>query len=300
MEGCSCEGTKFGCCPDDVTAATGPKFEGCGCVSTEFKCCPDQFTPANGTGYLGCTCHTYEYGCCPDGKSIARGPGQEGCSCKDTEFGCCPDRKTPAQGPSAQGCGCAASRFGCCADGVNEATGEDFEGCDSQPPVPPPDVCGLPKDRGEEGNFTIRWFYDMEYGGCTRSVLLLPRSSKVDNFLSQVFTSLHSNNVYRIEKSNQVSLSFKLSTFVILLLLQSKPCKMFAATLQPSWPSRPQTKGTLLFYFLKLYNFVFLWNFCGINQFWGTAPMDLKNHDGTKKNREKIDFQAQFWSAFNQ
>ena len=29
--------------------------------------------------------------------------------------------------------------------------------------------------------------------------------------------------------------------------------------------------------------------------------MDLKNHDGTKKNREKkIDFQAQIWSTSNQ
>ena len=39
--------------------------------------------------------------------------------------------------------------------------------------------------------------------------------------------------------------------------LHSYPRKMFAANLQPSWPSRPQTKGTLLFYFLKLYNFGF-------------------------------------------
>ena len=35
-------------------------------------------------------------------------------------------------------------------------------------PVPPPDVCGLPKDRGPERNFTVRWFFDMEYGGCSR------------------------------------------------------------------------------------------------------------------------------------
>ena len=36
-------------------------------------------------------------------------------------------------------------------------------------------------------------------------------------------------------------------------MLQSKPYKMFAATLQPFCPSRPKTKATLLFYFLKLY-----------------------------------------------
>ena len=37
--------------------------------------------------------------------------------------------------------------------------------------------------------------------------------------------------------------------------IQSNPYKMFAADLQPSWPSRPKTNITLLFYFLKLYNF---------------------------------------------
>ena len=71
------------------------------------------------------------------------------------------------------------------------------------------------------------------------------------------------------------------------LTLQSKPWIMFAATLQPSWPSRPKTNVTLLFYFLKLYNFCFKWIFCRINQFWATAPMDLKNHDGTKKIAKK-------------
>ena len=38
---------------------------------------------------------------------------------------------------------------------------------------------------------------------------------------------------------------------------------MFAAYFQPSWPSRPQTKGKLLFYFLKLYNFGFYAIFVG-------------------------------------
>ena len=74
-EGCSCETTEFGCCPDDVTAADGPDFAGCGCMTSEHGCCPDNFTPANGTHHQGCTCHTFEYGCCPDGKAIARGPG---------------------------------------------------------------------------------------------------------------------------------------------------------------------------------------------------------------------------------
>eukprot|EP00095_Tigriopus_kingsejongensis_P009815 maker-scaffold239_size242058-snap-gene-1.22 protein:Tk09815 transcript:maker-scaffold239_size242058-snap-gene-1.22-mRNA-1 annotation:"Papilin" len=168
QEGCGCEYTEFKCCPDDVTAARGPDFAGCGCQITDHGCCPDKFTPAEGANYEGCPCHTYEYGCCPDGVSIARGPGQEGCSCKDTEYGCCPDRQTSADGPDAEGCGCAASKFECCPDGEQEAEGESFEGCNSTLPIPTPDVCGLPKDRGTGRNFTVRWFFDMEYGGCSR------------------------------------------------------------------------------------------------------------------------------------
>ena len=43
----------------------------------------------------------------------------------------------------------------------------------------------------------------------------------------------------------------------------------------------------LLFETLQLW---FKWNFCRINQFWATAPMDLKNHDGTKKIAKKYIF----------
>ena len=33
--------------------------------------------------------------------------------------------------------------------------------------------------------------------------------------------------------------------------------------------------------------FWFKWKFYRINQFWATASMDLKNHDGTKKIAKK-------------
>eukprot|EP00094_Tigriopus_californicus_P005670 TCALIF_05465-PA protein Name:"Similar to Ppn Papilin (Drosophila melanogaster)" AED:0.16 eAED:0.17 QI:0/0/0/0.82/0.81/0.82/34/0/2463 len=168
QEGCGCEFTEFKCCPDDFTAARGPDFAGCGCQITDHGCCPDQFSPAEGPNFEGCPCHTYEYGCCPDGISIARGPGQEGCTCKDTEFGCCEDRRTPADGPDAEGCGCVASKFGCCPDGEQNAEGENFEACNSTLPIPTADVCSMPKDRGTDRNFTVRWFFDMEYGGCSR------------------------------------------------------------------------------------------------------------------------------------
>lgn len=168
-KGCGCEFTEFGCCPDDMTPARGEGFAGCGCVSTENGCCPDKFTPSPGPDQQGCPCNTFEYGCCPDGESIARGPGQEGCTCKDREFGCCPDRRTPASGIDLEGCGCAASLYGCCPDGNSTAEGENFMGCgDQELPEAPPEVCGMEKDRGPARNFTVRWSFDMEYGGCSR------------------------------------------------------------------------------------------------------------------------------------
>ena len=55
------------------------------------------------------------------------------------------------------------------------------------------------------------------------------------------------------------------------IFLQSKPGIMFAAFLQPSWPSRPKTNVTLLFYFLKLYNF-------GLNEiFVGWTSSELQH-----------------------
>ena len=69
-------------------------------------------------------------------------------------------------------------------------------------------------------------------------------------------------------------------------VVQSKPCKMFAATLQPSWPSRPQTKGTLLFYFLKLYNFVFYEIFVGSTSSEVQHPWTSKITTEPKKSRK--------------
>ena len=42
-------------------------------------------------------------------------------------------------------------------------------GCgDQELPEAPPEVCGLEKDRGPSRNFSVRWSFDMEYGGCSR------------------------------------------------------------------------------------------------------------------------------------
>ncbi|CAG0888031.1 unnamed protein product [Darwinula stevensoni] len=168
-EGCGCELTEFGCCPDNKTTARGEKNEGCGCKYTEHGCCPDNYTPALGADHQGCGCHTYEHGCCPDGVTTAKGPNMEGCGCEEMEFGCCPDRRTPATGPDSAGCSCEASEFGCCPDGNSNALGPNFHGCEHIPKwIRAGEICGLAKDRGPCRNFTVKWFFDMEYGGCSR------------------------------------------------------------------------------------------------------------------------------------
>ena len=59
-----------------------------------------------------------------------------------------------------------ASRFGCCPDGRESALDGRFGGCENR--LLDGRVCGLDKDRGSCRNFTVKWFFDMEYGGCSR------------------------------------------------------------------------------------------------------------------------------------
>ncbi|XP_011689368.1 PREDICTED: papilin isoform X5 [Wasmannia auropunctata] len=165
--GCGCQYTRFGCCPDNSTAARGPNNEGCGCQYTPHGCCPNRFTPASGSNFEGCPCYTYQFGCCPDGITVAKGSHGQGCGCENTEYKCCSDGRTPAKGPNFAGCTCDASQYGCCSDGIEEAQGENFEGCLTVPSMPGA-ACGLKKDRGSCRDFTVKWFYDTDYGGCSR------------------------------------------------------------------------------------------------------------------------------------
>lgn len=167
-EGCTCENTKWGCCPDNYTIATGKNNSGCGCRYTEHGCCPDGTTVAPKPGYEGCPCWTYQFGCCADGETVARGPNEQGCGCQETQFGCCEDGVTAARGPGrGQGCECVSTRYGCCPDGSTTAIGPRFEGCDDKP-FNPTEACTLDKDLGTCRNFTVRWFFDKEYGDCSR------------------------------------------------------------------------------------------------------------------------------------
>lgn len=90
-----------------------------------------------------------------------------GCGCENTKYKCCSDGRTPATGPNFAGCTCDASQYGCCPDGIEEAQGENFEGCLTVPSMPGA-ACGLKKDRGSCRDFTVKWFYDTDYGGCSR------------------------------------------------------------------------------------------------------------------------------------
>ena len=77
---------RFGCCPDQLTAAKGDDNKGC------FQCEPDM----EGSG---------------SGSSGSGSSGGECNSCDDTKFGCCSDGLRAAQGPNGEGCDSAESNF---------------------------------------------------------------------------------------------------------------------------------------------------------------------------------------------
>ncbi|XP_061722019.1 papilin isoform X2 [Cydia pomonella] len=167
LEGCDCKNAPFGCCPDQTSYATGPNNTGCGCEHTPHGCCPDRHTEATGPNFEGCSCHTYQFGCCPDGKTPAVGFNLQGCRCQESQHGCCGDGVTAATGPNQEGCDCASSKYGCCPDGVTESQSKNFTGC-ADAPVNKQAACALPYEQGPCTNYSIQWFYDTDYGGCSR------------------------------------------------------------------------------------------------------------------------------------
>ncbi|XP_054715693.1 papilin-like [Uloborus diversus] len=172
--GCPCKTFPHGCCPDGKTAskASGPYNEGCPCHSLIHGCCPDNRTAAVGPRFEGCPCTIMSHGCCPDKRTPALGPNFHGCPCKTTTFGCCPDGESPALGPKYKGCHCITFPYGCCPDGVTPARDQNLGGCKEgkkvQTNLVTSDVCSLPKERGPCHNFSVKWYFDVTYGGCSR------------------------------------------------------------------------------------------------------------------------------------
>ena len=78
----------------------------------------------------------------------------------------------------------------------------------------------------------------------------------LSDFSIQLVTlsTIFANRFFPIEQFCKGVVAIKIA---LSFEIQSNPYIMFAANLQPSWPSRPKTKGPLLFYFLRLYNFGF-------------------------------------------
>lgn len=96
-----CVVTRFGCCPDMITAANANKTN-CsplidGCAGTEFGCCLDGVTDSNENG-TNCAaivggCSATEYGCCANNVTAAN-ENRTNCTpmiggCSGTKYGCC-------------------------------------------------------------------------------------------------------------------------------------------------------------------------------------------------------------------
>ncbi|XP_055028825.2 papilin [Misgurnus anguillicaudatus] len=146
-----CSQTRYGCCPDGVTSASGP--QGQGCVQSP--------TPPS--------CTWSRYGCCHDGVTIAQGPNKEGCPESWLYW-------TPTSDPvPSVPTDCQTSKYGCCYDGLTAAGGPRGEGC-SNPPgnTQSSPSCDLPHTVGPCDQWTSRYYYDRSasrcvhfwYGGC--------------------------------------------------------------------------------------------------------------------------------------
>ena len=96
-------------------------------------------------------------------------------------------------------------------------------------------------------------------------------------------SNFYRSDFYQSDRNPRLS---KMDRVLTDLRLQSYPRKMFAADFQPSWPSRPQTKGTLLFYFLKLYNFGFDEIFVGLTSSEVQHPWISKIRCEPKKSQK--------------
>lgn len=105
-----CKQSKFGCCPDGWTDASGPNGDGCDLdgsgdnsgllvttISSLLSGIFNTVTGMTGSGESVTTervwpetddCNLTEFGCCPNGRKKATGPRYYGCTCEDCKFFC--------------------------------------------------------------------------------------------------------------------------------------------------------------------------------------------------------------------
>ncbi|XP_012946540.1 papilin [Aplysia californica] len=149
-----CDVSRFGCCRDRRTAASGPNYEGC------------RETP----------CEYTRYGCCRDRRTAAQGPDFEGCDdtvegsaevpCEETRYGCCSDGVTAASGPRGRGCEDtpdSEDRGGQSGAGSGGDVGklEPTEG-------PMMEKCVAPKRRELCTKYEVKWRFDDVKQECER------------------------------------------------------------------------------------------------------------------------------------
>ncbi|MCP9259675.1 Papilin [Dirofilaria immitis] len=187
----ACDDSEFGCCPDNVTIATGPYLAGCSnCSSSPFGCCNDNVTEAQGIAGEGCTEFVGEME--GSGEESEQSISQEElCEVMNDETG---DKVLVACGNGTfsnasiierilfdddddlfsnitysnetKHCSktefgaCNETNFGCCLDGVTLARGSNYEGCGE--PICAASLYGCCKDRK-----TIA--FGPHYAGCERS-----------------------------------------------------------------------------------------------------------------------------------
>ncbi|OZC05173.1 hypothetical protein X798_07848 [Onchocerca flexuosa] len=149
----TCDDSEFGCCPDNVTIATGPYLAGCSnCSSSLFGCCNDNVTEAQSMARKGC----------PEFTDEIEGSGEESeQSLKSSQEGLCEVMNNETGEKALLACEngtfdntsiiekmlvddddlfsnttydnetkhCSKTEFGCCPDWITTAEGKNNLGC---------------------------------------------------------------------------------------------------------------------------------------------------------------------------